>query len=168
MPDSKTLYTALHCHRLPNHDPCQSPSALAHAIPHASRLRYAATDGPALAGVSPATGSAGTPINVTGTNLSGAALLRFTQQPWITGSSLSTAAVSSARLGSQLASGACTVSAAAGGWAACASAPALPAGVYQLVLEMSGGERAADGLQVSRLRPTTHGGVGRVAGMGQR
>ncbi len=134
------------------------------AMPHPPRLRYAATDGPALAGVSPATGSAGAPINVTGTNLSGAALLRFTQQPWTAGSSLSTAAVSSARHGSQMASGACAVSAAADGWAACASAPALPAGIYRLVLETVGGERAADGLQVSEEAETNQPWAGRRVG----
>ena len=121
---------------------------------HACRYAYSAT--PTISAVAPASGIPGMAINVTGTGLADATVIRFFSQLSSATSSNSSSPSNAIVFGGsgrgtamQLA-GACNISAAAYGWAACAAVPSLPAtGIYWLVLARDNGEQSVDALKVS-------------------
>jgi hypothetical protein len=106
--------------------------------------RYAASTTPSVTGVAPSRGTAGVAINVTGSNLSDAASIRFF-------GALATASSSAnASSGGSQALGSCAVTAAASSWASCAAVPSLPApGLYWLVATRANGEQSVDGIKAS-------------------
>ena len=104
-----------------------------------------------VSGVAPTAGGSGSAINVTGANLSGAVAIRFMQGQGQPGGSAYSALAQALQGGP---AGTCSVTASAPGWAACASAPSLPAGQYSLVIESANGDWSVGPAKVCRTANT--------------
>ena len=140
------------CSRLSAYDPTAVPD---HAAGTASDCRYSvASTTPVVAGVAPASGGAGTAINVTGSNLSGTVAIRFMAQQQQAAGSISSG---NTLLQQAVPAGSCSVAAAAAGWATCTAVPNnLSAGQFLLVLERSNGELSVDPLKVGKAGHTAY------------